>query len=516
MHRKRIASLRVSDYILNCCFCKMEIAVIDTHHKALKINLDPAKYGTFAEIGAGQEVARWFFRVGGASGTIAKTISAYDMTVSDAIYGQSDRYVSRQRLQTMLEYEFNLMIERLNAKRGETTRFFVFADTVATRGGRATGGASEAHGWMGIRFQIQPRVEPSQILIHVRMLDKESLQQQEALGIIGVNLIYSALYLHGKPTLISSLLDNLTSERVEVDMIKFSGPGFTQVDNRLMSLQLVQHKLTNAAMFTAEGEVVQPAEVLYKKAILVERGSFRPVTNATLDMLEAARSQFVQEPQVQGEQIVTLMEMTLKNLTGGESGTIDHVDFLDRVDILGALGMNVLISNYGEFHRLAAYLFRYTKQMIGIVMGVPTLRDIFNEKYYQDLEGGILESFGRLFKNDLKFYVYPYRDPAAGTLITAGNLRVEPNLRHLYAYLYENQLIYGLRDIHEEFLPIYSRDVLEKIRQGDGEWEQMVPPEVARLIKERKLFDWGEAIRENASREKPTNADAANRASTTP
>ena len=500
----------------------METAVIDTHQKALKINLDPAKYGTFAEIGAGQEVARWFFRVGGASGTIAKTISAYDMMVSDAIYGHSDRYVSRQRLQTMLEYEFNLMIERLNAKRGETTRFFVFADTVATRSSHAGGRPSEAHGWMGIRFQLHPRVEPSQVLIHVRMLDKESLQQQETLGIVGVNLIYSALYLHGKPTLISSLLDNLTSERVEVDMIKFSGPGFTHVDNRLMSLQLVQHKLTNAAMFTAEGEVVQPAEVLYKKAILVERGSFRPVTNATLDMLEAAKSQFIQEPQVQGEQIVTLMEMTLKNLTGGdESGGIDHVDFLDRVDILGALGMNVLISNYGEFHRLAAYLFRYTKNMIGIVMGVPTLRDIFDEKYYEDLEGGILESFGRLFKNDLKFYVYPYRDPASGALITAGNLRVASNLRHLYAYLYENQLIHGLRDIREELLPIYSRDVLEKIQQGDGEWEKMVPCEVARLIKERKLFGWGESHHEKPPRETAecaiaTTTDAANAASTTP
>lgn len=465
----------------------METEVIDTHHKALEINLDGGKYGAFAEIGAGQEVARWFFRVGSASGTIAKTISAYDMIVSDAIYGQSDRYVSRQRLQTMLDHEYQLMLERLQAKRGERTRFFVFADTVATHGSR-TNRPGEAHGWMGIRFQLQPRAEPSQIMIHVRMLDKENLQQQEALGIVGVNLIYSALYLHGKHTLITSLLDNLTSERVEVDMIKFSGPGFDKVDNRLMSLQLVQHGLASAAMFTADGEVVQAAEVLYNKSILVERGSFRPVTHVTMDMLETAQAQFIQEPQVQGQDIVVLMEMTLKNLS--TTGQIDHVDFLDRVDILGALGKTVLISNYGEFHRLAAYLFRYTKNMIGIVMGVPTLRDIFEEKYYADLEGGILESFGRLFKNDLKFYVYPFQDPATNSTITAGNLRVASNLRHLYAYLYENQFIQGLRDIREQYLSIFSRNVLEGIQRGDSGWEESVPTEVARLIKARKLFGW--------------------------
>jgi hypothetical protein len=463
----------------------MDSETTDTHQKALRINLDPAKYGTFAEIGAGQEVARWFFRVGGASGTIAKTISAYDMIVSDAIYGHSDRYVSRQRLQTMLDYEYNLMRERLAAPRGQSTRFFVFADTVASRSHYHPG---ESHGWMGIRFQTQPRSEPSEIMIHVRMLDKENLQQQEALGIVGVNLIYAALYLLGRGNFITSLIDSLTTERVEIDMIKLSGPSFQQVDNRLMALQLVRQGLTSAAMFTAGGEVVQAAEVLYKKPILVERGSFRPVTHLTMDILDAAHAVFIQEPQVAGQEIVVLMEMTLKNLS--TAGEIDHVDFLDRVDTLGALGRTVLISNYGEFHRLASYLFRYTKQMIGIVMGVPTLKDIFEEKYYTDLEGGILESFGRLFKNDLKFYIYPWRDPASGAVITAGNLRVAPHLRHLYAYLYENQSIYGLREIHEEYLPIRSQDVLDKIHAGDDSWETMVPPQVAQVIRQRHLFGW--------------------------
>src|SRR6185503_19673341 len=275
--------------------------VLDTHQKALQINLDPSKYGTFAEIGAGQEVARWFFRVGGAAGTIAKSISAYDMTISDAIYGPAERYVTRQRLQAMFDHEYTLLEQRLKSVRGPTTRFFVYADTVKARGYKQV---DESHGWMGVRFQTQPLGEPSQILVHVRMLDKENLQQQEALGIIGVNVIFGALYHHNDPrTLIESLMDQLTADRVEVDMIKFSGPAFEKVDNRLMTLELVRQGLSNAAMFTADGEVVQAAEMLYKKPILVERGSFRPVTRVTLDMLECAQAQFVQEPAVQGEKI---------------------------------------------------------------------------------------------------------------------------------------------------------------------------------------------------------------------
>ncbi len=470
----------------------MEHESVDTHQKALQINLDPSKYGTFVEIGAGQEVARWFFHVGGASGTIAKTMSAYDMTVSDAIYGPCERYVSRQRLTAMLEREYGLLIERLAQKRGANTKFFVFADTVAARS-YSSRKDMEAHGWLGVRFQTEPLGEPSQIIIHARLLDPENVQEQEALGIIGVNLIHGALYHHADPAaLLDTLLDNLTSERVEVDMIKFTGPAFTGVDNRVMALQLVQHGLTKAAMFLASGEVVQPADALYKKSILVERGSFRPITKTTLDMLECATSLFVQEPKVQGEEVTVLMEMTLKNLIDGDR--IDHKDFLDRVDILAALGKNVLISNYGEYHRLAAYLFRHTKKMIGIVMGVPTLREIFEEKYYADLEGGILESFGRLFKNDLKLYAYPLREAKTGALITAGNLRVAPHLRHLYAYLIENRLIESLRDFDERCLPIFSRDVLAKIHSADPAWEGMVPPAVAQIIKERKLFNFGVAI----------------------
>src|SRR5271170_4293255 len=300
--------------------------VITTHEKATQINLDKRFYGTFAEIGAGQEVARWFFVVGGASGTLAKTISAYDMAFSDAIYGKGERYVSQTRLQNMLDYEFALLIERLNAKRGPTTSFFVFADTVSARNFLGT---NECHGWLGVKFQLQPAAHPSEIVIHVNMLDKENLQQQEALGIIGVNLTYGAFYLHSEPEkLIASLLDGLSTARIEVDMIKFIGPYFNNVDNRLMSLQLVEKGLSNATLIGANGEVLQPSEVLHKKPILVERGSFRPVTYVNLDMLDGARQQFLRDAEVQREEIVELTEITMNNLLS--SGAIDHRDFLAR------------------------------------------------------------------------------------------------------------------------------------------------------------------------------------------
>jgi hypothetical protein len=462
----------------------MQREIPSTHQKALQINLDASKYGTFAEIGAGQEVARWFFRVGGAAGTIAKSISAYDMVISDAIYGRAERYVSRQRLETMLDHEYALLQERLKEQRGATTRFFVFADTVVAR---SYSRQDDAHGWLGLRFQTEPGAEPSQIIVHVRLWDKENLAEQEALGIVGVNLVYGGLYLHGDPVaLIESLADNVGLERIEVDMIQFSGPSFERLDNRLMTLKLVQGGLTNAALFTADGQVMQPADAFYKKCILVERGSFRPVTKVTLDMLRCAQADFVQEPNVQGGDVLTLMEMTLKNLTDGDK--IDHEDFLERVDILGALGKTVLISNFGEYHRLASYFFRYTKKMIGVVMGVPTLKELFDEKYYTDLSGGILESFGRMFKNDLKLYVYPLLESKTGSLITAANLRVAPNLRHLHAYLVENRYIESLRDYDEKVLPIFSRDVLQKLRAGDSDWADMVPEQVATMIRERKLF----------------------------
>lgn len=458
---------------------------VGTNRKAFQINLDAKRYGTFAEIGAGQEVARRFFHVGGAAGTIAKTMSAYDITFSDAIYGPADRYVSRKRLQTMLDHEYDLLLERLDAKLGSERTFFCFADTVAARSFKQH---SESHGWLGVRFQTQPRGEPSQIIIHVRMLDEANVDQQEALGVIGVNLLYGAFY-HSQPEkLISSLQENLTPGRIEVDMIKFSGRAFNRIDNRLMSLQLVSQGLTNAVMFTADGETVQPAEVFYKKAILVERGSFRPVTYATNDMLDGARRQFLKESGCSERELVVLMEMTLENLLS--EGQLDHADFLARVDILGALGRTVLISKFGEYYRLAGYLSRYTNKMIGLVMGVPSVMEIFDEKYYLNLEGGILEALGRMFKSGLKLYVYPMIDEVSGKIVKATELEVAPNLRSLYRYLIENQFIREIDAYHLEYLRIYPPDVLAKLQADDESWEEMVPPEVAQIIKEREFFGY--------------------------
>ena len=458
---------------------------VETDKKALQINLDAKKYGTFVEIGAGQEVARRFFRVGGAAGTIAKTMSAYDMTFSDAIYGPTDRYVSRVRLQTMLDREYDLLLERLNEKLGSERTFFVFADTVAARSFKQH---NESHGWLGVRFQAEKRGDPSQIIIHVRMLDETNVDQQEALGVIGVNLLYGAFYYHEPEKLISSLQENLAWGKIEVDMIKFSGSAFCNIDNRLMSLQLVSQGLTNAVMFTADGETVQPAEVFHKKAILVERGSFRPVTYATNDMLDGARRVFLVQSGCSEQDLIVLMEMTLQNLLA--EGQLNHADFLARVDILGALGRTVLVSKFGEYYRLAGYLSRYTNRMIGLVMGVPSLMEIFDEKYYLNLEGGILEALGRMFKGELKLYVYPMIDEGTGKIVTAKQLEVAPNLRSLFQYLIDNQFIEEIAHYHAEYLRIYPADALAKLQRGDSGWERMVPPEVVQIIKEREFFGY--------------------------
>ena len=458
-----------------------------THHKALHINIDATRYGTFAEIGAGQEVARWFFKVGGAAGTVAKTMSAYDMAVSDAIYGSTKRYVSRERLQAMLDHEWSLLLERLNKQRGEQTAFFVFADTVTAK---SYSRQEEGHGWLGVRFQIAPHTAPSEIIIHARMWDPDNVRQQEALGVLGVNLIYGAFNEHSDPAkLITSLMDELSRDRMEVDMIKFSGPAFAGVDNRLMSLQLVQQRLTSAVLFTPTGEVIEPAEVLHHKAVLVERGSFRPVTNVTLDMLERSLDQMRSELDLAGQEPVVLMEMTLRNLlTKGEH--IEHADFLARVDMLCALGKTVMISNYSRFHNVTTYLRRYTASRIGMVLGVPTLLPLFDAQHYQDLEGGVLESLGRLFKGPVKLYIYPWKNNRTGELVTADTFQMPVHLRHLYAHLLENHFIEPIREFNELDLAILPRDVLAELQAGRSVWEQLVPPQVVAVIKQRGYFGY--------------------------
>ncbi len=460
----------------------------NAQEKALEINLDGTRFGTFAEIGAGQEVARWFFHVGKASSTVAKSISAYDMATSDALYGRTGHYVSRGRLEAMLDIEFSQLVRNLGDSRAERNAFFVFADTVATHGSsRASPGG---HGWLGIRFQPQPGAETSEVIIHIELFDSFSARQQEAVGLIGVNLIYGAFTRHQDPVaLIRMLMDGLDRRRIEVDMIKFSGPLFKDVENRLMSLQLVEQSLTDAVMFTAGGEVVQPSEVLSGRPVVVERGSFRPVTNVTLKMLDDALRQVRPISENPTDQPVVLMEMTLNNLMSGR--TIDHQDFLDRASILSALSKAVLISNYTRFDCLTTYLRQYTRNAIGLVVGVPTLRAIFEERYYDELDGGILEGLGRLFRGRVKLFAYPTLSAESGQLQTAGNMDVSQRLTHLYQYLLSNGFIEPVQEFDTAQLHVNPGDVLKMIRTGDEEWVTFVPSAAVDLIRRDRLFGFG-------------------------
>ncbi len=477
--------------------------------KARRCNLDQLYYGTFAEIGAGQEVVRWFFQAGGAAGTIAKSISAYDMKVSDAIYGPCVRYVAQDRLQAMLDHEQHLNVERLGEIRNEETSYFAFADTVSARNYRGT---NECHGWMGIKFRTSPTTPDSQIILHVRMLYLENGLQQEALGIVGVNLVYGTRYFQRQPeSLIESLLDGLGTHRIEIDLIEFSGESFASVDNRVMSLRLVQLGLTQAAMFSASGKVLQPSDMLYKKPVLVERGRFRPVTHVNLDLVASALRAFESEESgiVPGE-TVCVMEMTMGNLvTGAEidviamgqsagipmsslltGAEIDLDDFISRAEILATTGHTVMISNFLQYHELASYLSRYTSRPIGLAMGGSNLREIFNASHYRNLEGGIVENFGRLFRSNLKLLIYPFIDPSTNQLITLDSLEIEPSERKLYEYFVERGSIMPLIDIHYEYLQIHSPDVLRQIGRDNTEWERMVPSAVAEIIKTRHLFGY--------------------------
>ena len=468
----------------------MEKNGLDTYHKALAFNMDQAPYGTIAEIGAGQETSRWFFKVGGAAATIAKTMSAYDMKFSDSIYGPCKRYVSRERLQAMLDKEYGLVVERLDEIRGAESTFYAFANTVSTYSYTQQ---RAGNGWLGIRFQTHPQEAASQIDLHVVLKGKSNTQDQDTLGILGVNLIYGAHYFHHNPiSLLTSLMDNLSAELLEIDMIDFEGPAFESVDNRLMALYLVKYGLTQAAMFSASGKLVQPSDVLYKKSVLVERNLFRPPTLLTMNILDSAYEAFIKEPDVNPEAVVVLSEMTLQNLRDrdGEDldSDVDVEDFLQRVEILCALGKNVIISNFGEFYKLAQYMYSQTNKPIAIALGLPNLLNIFNETYYENLDGGILEAFGLLFRNDMRLYVCPKIDPVSEKLKTVHNLKVKNHLRHLYRHLVENDYIRDLDTIEIRHLQIRSKEVLDKIRNNDTTWKNMVPEKVVSIITERGLF----------------------------
>ncbi|WP_223034319.1 TonB-dependent receptor [Hanstruepera marina] len=455
--------------------------------KALRINLNENIYGTFAEIGAGQETVRQFFRAGGASGTIAKAMSAYDKDFSDAIYGIEDdgRYVTEARLLKMLDHEIDLIERRLIRDKHPHKLFFSYANTVTTIDFAKK---FKGHGWVGIRYQVEADQDYNEIILHLRFKENDARLQQETLGILGTNLIYGAFYKYNEPKkLLRYLYDHLDKDQLEIDTINFSGPVFEEVDNRLMSLQLVKNGMTDAVMFSPDGNNVLPARVLYKRNILALRGSFRPVTKVNMDMFHKSYEMFIKENKVDEDKTQVVFEITLSNLRA--EGEIDEQDFMDRARLLCSLGQTVLISNFQEYYKLVEYFSQYTKSRMGLAMGVNNLVDIFDEKYYRHLSGGILEAFGKLFFKDLRVYLYPMQNDD-GTLTTSENLKVHPRMKELYKFFKYNGKVVDITDYDESTLSIFSRTVLKMISEGEDGWETMLPEGVAKIIEDKCLFGY--------------------------
>lgn len=455
-------------------------------NKALRINLNKNIYGTFAEIGAGQETVRNFFRAGGSSGTIAKTMSAYDKDFSDAIYGIEDdkRYVTERRLHKMLDHETNLIEDRIVREKHPNKLFFTYANTVASIDFAKR---YKGHGWVGIKYQLKPDAAYNKITLHIRFKENDAQLQQNTLGILGTNLIYAAFYAHNDAKqILKDLYDHIDKDRIEIDTINFSGPTFKDVDNRLISLQLVKNGMTDAVMFDSNANNVLPAKVLYKKNILALRGSFRPVTKVNEDIYEKSLALFAKERKVNKDNIEVVFEITLSNLRS--EGEINEEDFMDRAKLLCSLGHTVMISNFQEYYKLVEYFSNYTKQRMGLAMGVNNLIDIFDEKYYRHLSGGILEAFGKLFFKDLRVYLYPYKRQTNGNIITSENLKVHPRMKELYKFFKINGRVVDIIDYEPKVLGIFSREVLAMIANDEEGWEEMLPEKTVEMIKEENLF----------------------------
>jgi len=455
--------------------------------KALRINLNENIYGTFAEIGAGQETVRHFFRSGGSSGTIAKAMSAYDKEFSDAIYGAEEdgRYVSENRLKKMLTLESNLIERRLTRDKHPNNMFFSYANTVATIDFAKK---FKGHGWVGIKYQVEPDEDYNEIILHIRFKETDARLQQETLGVLGVNLIYGAFYKYNDPKkLLRYLYDHLDKDQLEIDTINFSGPRFANVDNRLMSLQLVKNGMTDAVMFDPNGNNILPANVLYKKNILTLRGSFRPVTKVNMDMYEKSLQMFIKENKVDVDNTLVIFEITLSNLRS--DGEIDERDFMDRAELLCSLGQTVMISNFQEYYKVVEYFAKYTKARMGLAMGVNNLVDIFDEKYYRHLSGGILEAFGKLFYRDMKVFLYPMIDEN-GEITNSDTLKVHPRMKELYKFFKFNGKVVDIKDYIPENLEVFSREVLKMISEGKPGWESMLPSGIADTIKTHQLFEY--------------------------
>lgn len=462
-----------------------ENLTLSPKQKALQINLDNTIYGSMVETGAGQEVARQFFRAGSASGTIAKTMSAYDKNFSNAIYGKEKdgRYVCESRLEKMLEHEYSLLENRLNRETFPNRKYFAFANTITTINYERT---NKGHGWIGVRFQHKANKNPNEIILHVNLHDQDSSMQQESVGVLGTNLLYACFYSEKPKEILSQLYDNLSRENIDIDMVKFSGELFKNVDNRLLSLTLVKEGMTDSVIFTPDGMTHQASDIVHKKNILTLRGSFRPVTKVNIDMFNNGLKLFSQNNKVSKDNIQVIFEITLSNLKS--QGEVDEQDFLDRVDILCSLGYTVMISNFKKYYKVIEYLSQFSNERMGLIIGVDSLLEMFEEKYYRNLNGGIMEAFGIIFTRDIKIYLYPFQPNNNKELLNSENIPIHPRIKALYEYLYNNKRIEDL-DYDKKVLSIFSSDVLKKIKNcEEGTWENLVPKGVDKIIKEKSLF----------------------------
>ena len=465
----------------------MSIQNLEPQQKALEINLDSSIYGSFAEIGAGQEVAQYFFKAGASSGTIAKTISAYDKLVSDAIYGieKSGRYICESRLYKMLEHEFDLLIDRLSQERSEGL-LFAFADTIETLNYHKT---NFGNGWMGIRFQLHPQEAYNEIVFHIELLDNDTALQQQAVGVLGVNLIYACFnYYQDYKAILSSLTEGI-DDRVKVDMCRIKGPQFEGLDNRLVTLELVKQGLSNVAMFDEHGCPVHPCEFLYKKNLLVVRGSFRPATHRTLDRIHAAANQFNQEKDLSPRGTETISEITLSDLCI-DIGTVIEQDFLDRVALLQFLGQKVMITNCNEYKGLINYLASYKIAKLGIVIGAGGLLKIVNSKYNRNKDGRLITSYGEIFTRNVKIYVYPSVDKQKGGVLTCQNIPIPEGVKYLYKHIFDNQHVVDIVGYNPDVIHIYAIIMLRMIEDGEPGWEKFVRDDVADFIKRKNLFGY--------------------------
>jgi hypothetical protein len=459
--------------------------ILPNSRKALIINLDSDFYGTFAEIGGGQEVARNFFQAGGASGTIAKTISAYDKSFSDANYNnhKKGRYVSEQRLIKMLNKEYRELEKLLRSQKPKAS-FFAFADTVEILN---YGKTNYPHGWMGVKFQLSPDKEPNEVVMHVKLLENDSLLQQVTLGILGVNLIYACKHHYDKPNaFLQSLTDNLSTDRFRITMMKMSGPDLEYVDNRLLGVQLVRNGMTHAIMFDKTGNIQQPSDMLYKKNVLAFRGTFKPITYITKDILRKSLNLFQKDEDYNADNTLFFCEMTTNNLLA--EGELDERDFLERVNMLNLIGQNVMVSDIREYFKLVEFFGQFKLKKLRLVIGVPTLEKVVDKRFYKDLKGGILEAVGKMFPKHMKLYIYPTARKGTKEMVTSENINMDDDVRYLYDYLKANRFILDLDSSMSEQLHVKAREVLKMIRSNNSDWEKFVPMVVAKVIKEKSLF----------------------------